>query len=116
MLEAGWERCVTVSRGTQSWTREQDVQTDPYSPDYICTSEGQPEELTIAHFCWTKGLPATGKEIRAIREMQVQRWIDQILPPPSDEFCLGIRTTLMERQEFFKWAQRERDIRELQAS
>lgn len=116
MIESGWESCGTASKGSQSLTREQDIQTDPYSPDYICASEGQPEELTIAHLCWGKGLPATSKEIRAIREMQVQRRIDQILPPHSDEFCLAIRTALMERQEFFKWAQRERDLREMQAS
>ncbi|CDI73694.1 hypothetical protein, conserved [Eimeria praecox] len=99
----------------QSIIREQDVQTDPYSPQYICTPGPQPEELTIAHLCWSRGLPATSREIRAIQEMQLQRRLDQVLPPPTDEFCLAIRISLMERQELLKWAQRERDIRELQA-
>lgn len=92
------------------------MQTDPYTPDYTCSPGEVPEELAIAHFSWSRGLPATSREIRAIQEMQVQRRLDEILPPPTDEFCLSIRINLMENQEFLKWAQRERDIRELQAS
>lgn len=90
------------------------MQADPYSAEYVC-SDGQPSELAIAHFCWAKGLPASSREIRVIKEMQVQRQLEQLLPPPADDFSLELRTALMERQEFFKWAQRERDIRELQA-
>ncbi|KAL8435339.1 hypothetical protein Efla_006969 [Eimeria flavescens] len=103
-----------ASQATQSLTREQEVQTDPYSPDYICSQEEFPDELAITHLCWARGLPVGSLEIRIIQEMQVQRRLERLLPPPTDEFCLGLRTTLMERQEFFKWAHRERDFRELQ--
>lgn len=92
------------------------MQTDPYSPQYICTPGPQPKELAIAHLSWSRGLPATSREIRAIQELQLQRRLDEVLPPPTDEFCLAIRTSLMERQEVLKWAQRERDIRELQVN
>ena len=116
LLIVGIDRFFKSIKNVQTSAREQDVQTDPYSPDYICLSENPPAELAIASFRWQQGLPPAGPaEIRAIKEMRVQWQLTQLLPPHTNDFCLAIRTILMERQEFYKWAQRERDIRELQA-
>ncbi|KAL8453613.1 hypothetical protein Emed_000748 [Eimeria media] len=84
---------------TQSLDREQQVQTDPYSPEYILIPDEQPDELAISNLRWGSGLPATSREIRIIREMQVQRRLEQLLPPPTDEFCLSLRTLLMQLQD-----------------
>lgn len=115
MLDAGWDYAGNNSRGLQSLTREQDAQAEPYFPGFLCSPDAQLDEPAIQHFYWTMRHAASSREVRAIKEMQVQRRLDQLLPPPTDEYCLAIRTALMERQEFFKWAQRERDIHELQA-
>merc|ERR1719159_2115784 len=104
----------TKTVGTQSVYRESEVQTDPYSPDYFIIPNNVPEVLTLTHLTYGAGLPATEMEIKMIERTRQKRLFESMLPPPTDEFSLGVRAQLMEAQEFRDWAERERQIRELQ--
>merc|ERR1719159_512929 len=104
----------TKTVGTQSVYRESEVQTDPYSPDYFIVPNQVPEVLTLTHLTYGAGLPATEAEIKMIERTRQKRLFEAMLPPPTDEFSLMVRTQLMEAQEFRDWAERERQIRELQ--
>merc|ERR1719159_1805900 len=104
----------TKTVGTQSVYRESEVQTDPYSPDYFIVPNQVPEVLTLTHLTYGAGLPATEAEIKMIQRTRQKRLFEAMLPPPTDEFSLSVRAQLMEAQEFRDWAERERQIRELQ--
>jgi len=99
---------------TQSMYRESDAQTTPYSPDYFITPNQMPEVLTLKNLAFSQGLPATEAEIQIIERTRQKRVFEAMLPPPTDEFLFGVRAQLMEAQEFRDWADRERQIKELQ--
>jgi len=100
--------------GTQSVYRESEAQTDPYSPDYFIVPNQVPEVLTLTHLTYGLGLPATEAELSIIERTRQKRLFESMLPPPTDEFNLALRSQLMECQEFRNWADRERTIKELQ--
>eukprot|EP00927_Polykrikos_kofoidii_P056045 TRINITY_DN50229_c0_g1_i1.p1 TRINITY_DN50229_c0_g1~~TRINITY_DN50229_c0_g1_i1.p1 ORF type:complete len:703 (-),score=151.85 TRINITY_DN50229_c0_g1_i1:483-2591(-) len=100
--------------GTQSVYRESDAQTDPYSPEYYIVPGQVPEVLTLAHLTFGQGLPASELELKIIERTRQKRIFEAMLPPPTDEFNMELRSSLMETQEFRDWAERERNIRELQ--
>merc|ERR1719159_2259572 len=104
----------TKTVGTQSVYRESEVQTDSYSPDYYIVPNQVPEVLTLTHLTYGAGLPATEAELTIIERTRQRRLFEAMLPPPTDEFNLGLRAQLMEAQEFRNWAEREKTIRELQ--
>mmetsp|Transcript_53234 Transcript_53234/g.158697 ORF Transcript_53234/g.158697 Transcript_53234/m.158697 type:complete len:703 (-) Transcript_53234:118-2226(-) len=100
--------------GTQSVYRESEAQTDPYSPEYYVVPDQAPEVLALTHLTYGHGLPATMAELHMIERTRQKRVFQAMLPPPTDEFNLEVRMQLMEAQEFRDWADRERQIRELQ--
>lgn len=100
--------------GTQSVYRESEAQTDPFSPEYTVAPGQVPEVLTLTHLTFGKGLPATEAELRIIERTRQRRVFEQMLPPPTDDFGLEVRTRLMEAQEFRDWAEREQHIKDLQ--
>mmetsp|Transcript_28860 Transcript_28860/g.65224 ORF Transcript_28860/g.65224 Transcript_28860/m.65224 type:complete len:707 (-) Transcript_28860:117-2237(-) len=100
--------------GTQSMYRESDAQTDPFSPEYYVVPNQVPEVLTLTHLTYGQGLPATELELQIIERTRQKRLFQQMLPPPTDEFNLEVRMQLMEAQEFRDWADREKQIKELQ--
>lgn len=104
----------TKTVGTQSMFRESEAQTDPYSPEYYIVPNQAPEVLTLMHLTYNSGLPATEAELKAIERTRQKRLFERMLPPPTDEFNLEVRAALMEAQEFRDWAERERNIRDLQ--
>jgi hypothetical protein len=104
----------TKTVGTQSVYRESESQTDPYSPDYFIVPNQVPEVLTLTHLTYGAGLPASEAELTIIERTRQKRLFEAMLPPPTDEFNLALRSQLMEAQEFRNWADRERTIRELQ--
>jgi hypothetical protein len=104
----------TKTVGTQSLYRESDAQTDPYSPDYFVLPNEMPEVLTLQHLTFGAGLPATQFELQIIERTRQKRLFEQLLPPPTDEFNLEVRSSLMEISEFREWAEREKNIKELQ--
>lgn len=100
--------------GTQSMYRESDAQTDPFSPEYFVRPDQVPEVLSLTNMTYGAGLPATEAELAIIERTRQKRLFIQMLPPPTDEQNMEIRMQLMEAQEFRDWADRERQIRELQ--
>jgi len=104
----------TKTVGTQSVYRESDAQTDPFSPEYYIAPDQVPEVLTLTHLTFGRGLPASEAELQIIERTRQKRLFQQMLPPPTDEYSLGARMQLMEMQEFREWADREKQIRELQ--
>merc|ERR1719247_325105 len=104
----------TKTVGTQSVYRESETQTNPYSPDYFIVPNQVPEVLTLTHLTYGAGLPASEAELSIIERTRQKRLFESMLPPPTDEFNLALRSQLMEAQEFRNWADRERTIRELQ--
>merc|ERR1719198_2726168 len=104
----------TKTVGTQSVYRESETQTNPYSPDYFIVPNQVPEVFTLTHLTYGAGLPATEAELAMIERTRQKRLFEAMLPPPTDEFNLNLRSQLMEMQEFRNWADRERTIRELQ--
>ncbi len=98
----------------QTVFRESQVQTDPFTPEYIeDRSLGIPEVLTIKDLIYGKGLPASMAEMELIEQMREKRAFDNALPPTSDEACFTLRRKLMEEQEEREWAKREDDIKRL---
>merc|ERR550514_510805 len=104
----------TRTVATQSVYRESEAQTDPYSPDYVVAPGSVPEALTLTHLAYARGLPASQAEILIIERTRQKRLFESCLPPPTDEFSYMVRARLMEAQEFKDWAERERQIKELQ--
>ena len=70
--------------------------------------------LTIAHFQFGRGLPASMTEMEIIELMREKRGFENALPPTSDEASFILRRTLMEQQEIREWNRREDDIKKLQ--
>lgn len=100
--------------GTQSVYRESEAQTDPYSPETVQTEGQSSELLTLTHLTFGQGLPVSLAELQVIEKARQKRLFQALLPPPTDEFSLEVRTQLMEAQEFRQWAERERTIAALQ--
>lgn len=106
---------ATRTVATQSVYRESEVQTDPYSPEYQIGANQVPEIITLTHLAWGTGLPATEAELQIIERTRQKRFFQQMLPPSSDDFSLEVRMQLMEVQEFREWADRETQIKDIQA-
>eukprot|EP00392_Amoebophrya_sp_AT5.2_P006022 g6032.t1 len=102
----------TRTVGTQSMYRESEAQTLPYTPDFI--AQDSPEVLTLRNLTYENGLPASLFEVKIIERTRQKRLFERMLPPATDEFCLGVRTQLLEQQEFKEWAEREQQIIRLQ--
>ena len=105
---------LTKTVGTQSVYRESEAQTDPFSPEYMIADGQVPEVLRLTHLAYGAGLPATEAELLIIERTRQKRLFTMMLPPATDQCSLDIRMALMEAQEFRDWADRERNIRELQ--
>ena len=113
--------------GTQSDYRESEAQTRPYAPDYVLpsrpstrqailnakhhTEDDLPEVLLVQD---TRGLPLGRSEIDRVERQRRKRAFEASLPPLSDASQLGLRKKLMEEWEEAEWAEREREIAQLQ--
>eukprot|EP00731_Ephydatia_muelleri_P012277 Em0006g1171a len=105
---------ATRSVFVQTDYRDSDVQTDPYSPEYVVRPGSQPELLTLATLCYKQGLPAGLAEVEMIERAREKRAWEATLPPLSDTSQLEKRRRMMEEQERKEWAFREQEIEELQ--
>nr|XP_056704341.1 cilia- and flagella-associated protein 91 [Euleptes europaea] len=100
--------------GTQTDYRDNEAQTDPYSPEYVVSSGSIPELLTLATLTWGRGLPATQAEVEVIERAREKRAWEATLPPLSDAAHIAKRRRMMEDMEAKEWAFREEEIEELQ--
>jgi len=104
----------TRTIGTQSVYRESEAQTLPYSPEYTVRPNENPEILTLSHLTYGNGLPASEAEVEVIERTRQKRFEESLLPPATDAQSFALRTRLMAAAEMKEWAERERQIEELQ--
>ncbi|XP_076799029.1 cilia- and flagella-associated protein 91 isoform X2 [Arvicanthis niloticus] len=100
--------------GTQTDYRDADVQTDPYSPEYVVCQDTIPELLTLANLTWGRGLPAGQAEVEMIERAREKRAWEATLPPLSDSLQAEKRRKMMNAMERKEWAFREGEIEKLQ--
>ena len=93
----------------QSDYREADVQTDPYTPDYVVAPGEDPELLTLAALKHGTGLPAGLAEVKMIERARQKRQFEASLPPITDEASLLLRRKMMSEQELREWNVREEE-------
>nr|XP_048278766.1 cilia- and flagella-associated protein 91 isoform X1 [Myodes glareolus] len=100
--------------GTQTDYRDADVQTDPYSPEYVVCQDTIPELLTLANLTWGRGLPAGQAEVEMIERAREKRAWEATLPPLNDSLQFEKRRKMMNAMERKEWAFREGEIEKLQ--
>ncbi|KAM7132036.1 cilia- and flagella-associated protein 91 isoform 1-T1 [Molossus nigricans] len=100
--------------GTQTDYRDSEVQTDPYSPEYVVCQDSVPELLTLATLTWGRGLPAGQAEVEMIERAREKRAWEATLPPLSDTSQFEKRRRMMNAVERKEWAFREQEIEKLQ--
>nr|XP_006975858.2 cilia- and flagella-associated protein 91 isoform X1 [Peromyscus maniculatus bairdii] len=100
--------------GTQTDYRDSDVQTDPYTPEYVVCQDTIPELLTLASLTWGRGLPAGQAEVEMIERAREKRAWEATLPPLNDSFQIEKRRKMMNSMERKEWAFREGEIEKLQ--
>ncbi|XP_051006509.1 cilia- and flagella-associated protein 91 [Acomys russatus] len=100
--------------GTQTDYRDAEVQTDPYSPEYVVCQDTIPELLTLASLTWGRGLPAGQAEVEMIERAREKRAWEATLPPLSDSSQVEKRRKMMAAMERKEWAFREGEIEKLQ--
>ncbi|XP_006167704.1 cilia- and flagella-associated protein 91-like [Tupaia chinensis] len=96
--------------GTQTDYRDADVQTDPYSPEYVVCQDSIPELLTLATLTWGRGLPAGQAEVEMIERAREKRAWEATLPKLSDTSQFEKRRKMMNMMERMEWAFREQEI------
>ncbi|XP_007942115.1 cilia- and flagella-associated protein 91 [Orycteropus afer afer] len=100
--------------GTQTDYRDTEVQTDPYSPEYVVCQDSIPELLTLATLTWGRGLPAGQAEVEMIERAREKRIWEATLPSLSDTTHFEKRRRMMNAMERKEWAFREQEIQKLQ--
>lgn len=100
--------------GTQTDYRDADVQTDPYSPEYVVYQDSIPELLTLATLTWGRGLPAGQAEVEMIERAREKRAWEATLPSLGDTSQFENRRKMMDAMERKEWAFREQEIEKLQ--
>ncbi|XP_075818535.1 cilia- and flagella-associated protein 91 [Microtus pennsylvanicus] len=100
--------------GTQTDYRDADVQTDPFSPEYVVCQNTIPELLTLANLTWGRGLPAGQAEVEMIERAREKRAWEATLPPLNDSLQIEKRRKMMNAMERKEWAFREGEIEKLQ--
>ncbi|XP_037530265.1 cilia- and flagella-associated protein 91 [Nematolebias whitei] len=97
--------------------RESEVQTDPYSPEYVLKPGTYPTELLqLRPLTWGCGLPAGPAEVEMIKQARAKRAEEARLPPLSDLSQIYKRRRMMEEMEAKKWVAREQEIKKSQDS
>uniref|UniRef100_A0A2K5UJB6 Cilia- and flagella-associated protein 91 n=1 Tax=Macaca fascicularis TaxID=9541 RepID=A0A2K5UJB6_MACFA len=105
---------LKLTVGTQTDYRDADVQTDPYSPEYVVCQDSIPELLTLATLTWGRGLPAGQAEVEMIERAREKRAWEATLPALSDTSQFEKRRKMMNEMERKEWAFREQEIEKLQ--
>ncbi|XP_015241809.1 PREDICTED: protein MAATS1 isoform X1 [Cyprinodon variegatus] len=100
--------------GVQTDYRENETQTDPYSPEYVLhPGTGPSELLQLASLTWGHGLPAGLAEVEMIERMRAKQVWEASLPPMHDLSQLDKRRRMMVEMEAKEWAFREEEIQKL---
>ncbi|RNF25329.1 uncharacterized protein Tco025E_02352 [Trypanosoma conorhini] len=79
--------------GMQTVYRENEAQTEPYTPEYYIPEGGDPnpEVLGIRELKWNDGLPAGVEEVELIKRLRRRRALEASLPPATDAKSAEVR-------------------------
>lgn len=91
---------------TQTDYRDQESQTEPYSPDYTVAPGQNPEILSLAGLKYKRGLPAGVAEVTMIERARDKRRWEESLPPLNDPAQMHKRRLMMEQREKYEWQER----------
>jgi hypothetical protein len=105
---------MTCEMGCQTLYRENDCQTDPFTPDYFVEEGHEPEVLALMELRYGEGLPATLGEVEMIDRVQRRKNVEASLPQGSDPESMNARLHALETLEKTEWEEREAHIRGLQ--
>ena len=98
----------------QTMFRENECQTDPYTPDYFIEEGQQPEVLAILELRYGEGLPAGLGEVEMIDRVRRRKDVEANLPQGNDNASMQLRLAQLETLEKAEWEEREAHIRQLQ--
>jgi uncharacterized protein YdcH (DUF465 family) len=98
----------------QTMYRENDCQTDPYTPDYFVEEGHEPEVLALMELRYGEGLPAGLGEVEMIDRVQRRKNVEANLPQGGDQTSMQSRLKALETLEKTEWEERESHIRGLQ--
>lgn len=94
--------------------RENDCQTDPYTPDYWVEDNTQPQVLAIMELKYGAGLPAGLAEVEMIDRVKRRTRVEGSLPQGGDDSAMDQRLVALENLEQVEWNEREAHIKNLQ--
>ncbi|XP_023140479.2 cilia- and flagella-associated protein 91 [Amphiprion ocellaris] len=104
-----------VTVGVQTDYRENETQTDPYSPEYVVQPGTTASKLLqLAPLSWGRGLPAGLAEVEMIERTRAKQAWEARLPPLSDLSQLDKRRRMVVEMKAKEWAFREGEIQKLQ--
>ncbi|KAG5495196.1 hypothetical protein JKF63_02251 [Porcisia hertigi] len=105
-----------AAASVQTIYRDNEAQTDPYSPDYLIP-EGAPTPEILALQCLTYkngGLPAGKEGVELIQRLRRRRDVEASLPTGTDPASIEARYTMLHELEEKEWAEREEHVSLLQ--
>lgn len=94
-IEKAEETALTRDVEVQTMYRDAQVQTNPFTPDFIVPSGEKPEILSIANLYFDHGLPAGQIELNQIEIEREQRIQYSLLLPHTDEASFEVRKRMM---------------------
>ncbi|GET91976.1 hypothetical protein, conserved [Leishmania tarentolae] len=100
----------------QTIYRDNEAQTDPYSPDYaIPKGAPTPEILGLQSLTYQNGGLPSGKEgVELIQRLRRRRDIEASLPTGTDAASIEAKYTALHELEEKEWAEREDHVAQLQ--
>ncbi|KAK7201372.1 Solute carrier (proton/amino acid symporter), TRAMD3 or PAT1 [Novymonas esmeraldas] len=105
-----------VAASVQTMYRENEAQTDPYSPDYVIPDGAPtPEILGLQSLTYRNGgLPAGREGVELIQRLRRRRDVEAALPTGTDAASVEARYTVLHELEEKEWAEREDYTSQLQ--
>ncbi|EPY26447.1 hypothetical protein AGDE_11315 [Angomonas deanei] len=101
--------------GVQTVFRENEAQTDPYSPDYfIPEGAPEPEILKLQHLTFKNGLPPGKEEVELIQRLRRRREVEASVPQGDDAASIEARYRILHELEEIEWKEREEHVEQLQ--
>lgn len=94
--------------------RENDAQTDPFTPDFVFEAGKNPQVYALRELKWGEGLPARQAEIEMIDRINRRREVEAAIPRGNDDASVKQRLHALEGLEKAEWAEREAHIQMLQ--
>ncbi|CCW60886.1 unnamed protein product [Phytomonas sp. EM1] len=117
--QADIEAAASSSRevAVQTMYRENDTQTDPYSPDYYIPDDApkDPEILELKELTWqNKGLPAGQEEVELILRLRRRREVERSLQTSSkDPAVIEENHKKLRELEEIEWKEHEERVEKL---